>query len=245
LKNTQIQFVLVFYFTATLSLVSIPVYIVAIAPKALATSAIDPFGESPGGLIGGSGKPDTPFEELPTIGGGGSGSVQTPFPNSLTPNVQESQTSQTVQQARQLFALLEQQLPQMSPEQQQNTISMVQQGIMDTVALVAPESRPVALGVFQQVMSPQLAEILVVPLFDQLSETTTSDDDDEDEQEESEQEEEIPEQEPGSQSTALPDLMDECLAAGNSRATCEAALISPGFGICDDLALVNLPCPVQ
>jgi hypothetical protein len=48
-----------------------------------------------------------------------------------------------------------------------------------------------------------------------------------------------------SQNTPLPYSIDECMASGNSRAACEAALVKPDFGICEGLALANVPCPIQ
>ena len=48
-----------------------------------------------------------------------------------------------------------------------------------------------------------------------------------------------------SQNTPLPYSIDKCMASGNSRAACEAALVKPDFGICEGLALANVPCPVQ
>jgi hypothetical protein len=50
-------------------------------------------------------------------------------------------------------------------------------------------------------------------------------------------------QQPGS-STSLQQFMDECMAAGNSRAACEA-IQKPDFGICEGLNLAGVPCPVE
>jgi hypothetical protein len=84
-----------------------------------------------------------------------------PVPGSQSPQ-------QQFNQLRQNFGMLEQQLTQMPPQQQQVVISNVQQQIMHGLTQIPPQAIPQVIQILQQAMSPQLAQAILAPIVAQL-----------------------------------------------------------------------------
>jgi len=177
---------------------------------ALAGSVIDPDRcdyALPGG--GPCTSQDTPSSDLRTIGGN--------YPGYYPP----SNPYPTLQQLQQGFALVEQQLSQMSPQQQQAAISTLQQQVRQILSSLSPQEQQATLHILQQSMSPQLAGVLLQelstkqPVYD-----------------------------------AWGELINNCMAQGYSREQCEKVVIdSDPQNICDRIKnsmppgmQINLPC---
>ena len=172
----------------------------------------------------------------------------------MPPNQMMDPIQQKFMQMRQNFAVLEQQLAMSNHQQQQLMIASVQQGIIQTLSQANPQQQFMFIQMLQQAMSPMLAQQILVPILSQGMQPMMP-------QSPQGMQPMMPQSPQGmqpmmpqspqgmqphdSEKTGLSSLLDECMASGNSRATCEAALVKPDFGICEGLALANVPCPVQ
>jgi hypothetical protein len=79
-------------------------------------------------------------------------------------NYPSSNSYLTLEQLQQGFALIEQQLSQMDPQEYQAAISVLQQQVRQILSSLSPQNQQITLAVLQQSMSPQLAGVLLQEL---------------------------------------------------------------------------------
>ncbi len=89
-------------------------------------------------------------------------------PSPIPPSPIPEEQQQAIEQLQQEFAVFEQQLSQMSPEQQQAAIFNMQQTIMQGLLQTPLGLIPQAIQMFYLAMSPQLAQTALFPVVDQL-----------------------------------------------------------------------------
>jgi hypothetical protein len=130
-----------------------------------------------------------------------------------------------------MYSYVEQQLTYSTPEQQQLLIYQKQQEIIQAASSLSPENQAIYAQMLNESMSPQLAQIILVPIITQYQQ----------QHQQPSQQSEIP---PNENNNIPPSqTIEDCVAFGNSRAACEA-IEKPDFGICSGLAMAKVPCPV-
>jgi hypothetical protein len=86
----------------------------------------------------------------------------------ISPYMQQ-QILQKAEQMRQKFIIFEQQLAMSNPQQQQFMIASLQQSFLQGLLQLPPQEIPMMIQIMQQVMSPQLQQILLIPIVSQLN----------------------------------------------------------------------------
>jgi hypothetical protein len=136
---------------------------------------------------------------------------------------------QVVQILAQRFALFEQQLLSMPPQQQQDAIYKLQQYMMQSLLQFPADQQVAAVQVFRQAMSPQLAQLVFSPPMQQpqLEQQPTLS---------------SPQNRPEEQDNTEAGLIDACLKVpGFSQEFCEGLITRPPPQLCPKFG-VMLPC---